>query len=69
MMVAARESQPRLLEFLAELWRDHRLRTIVLGAILLRTIGLSKTRRRTPILIQFGDADACALSGGGPDGA
>ncbi len=66
MMVAARELWALIP--LAELWRDHRLRTIVLRLILLRTIGLGKIGRGAPILIWFGLADACALSGGNPDG-
>ena len=65
-MVAARELGP--LVSLAELWRDSHIRTIVLSAILLRTIGLSKTRRRTLVPTWLGESDARALSGGNPDG-
>jgi hypothetical protein len=66
MMAAAGDL--RVLASLAGLQRDFHVRTIVLSVILLRTIGLSKTRQRTPVPTSPADAEARALSGGDPDG-
>lgn len=66
MMVAARERQ--LFGSLAKIGRVTSVRTIVLTLILLRTISLSKVQLRPIAFKRLGEADADALSGGGPDG-